>query len=133
MTAFLQHLKLDVPQALIQTVYRKDWDRTRLAGLAPLVFSAADAGDTVARRIVENAAEQLAQAGAAAVRQLDLQGAVPLALAGGCLLASASYRDAVVRRLRAMELSFEPVTAVPEPAVGAVRLARSAAGVSPRA
>jgi N-acetylmuramic acid 6-phosphate etherase len=121
--SFLRHLQLDAPQALIQTVYRGDWDRARLACLAPLVFSAADAGDAAARHIVADAAEQLAQAGAAVARQLGWQRAIPLALAGGCLLANTSYRDDVVSRLRATGLAFDPVTAVPEPAIGAVRLA----------
>ncbi|HYT93056.1 MAG TPA: N-acetylmuramic acid 6-phosphate etherase, partial [Gemmataceae bacterium] len=124
--AFLSHLRLDAPQALIATVYRSDFDRSRLASLAPLVFAAAEAGDVVARQIVADAAEQLAEAGAAVVRQLGWQHAVPLALAGGCLLASASYREQVVCQLETMGLTFAPVTPVPEPAVGAVRLARSA-------
>jgi N-acetylmuramic acid 6-phosphate etherase len=124
--SFLRHLQLDVPQALIQTVYRSDWDRARLASLAPLVFAAADAGDAAARHIVADAAEQLAQTGAAVVRQLGWQGAIPLALAGGCLLASVSYRDQVVRQLKGTGRAFEPVTPVPEPALGAVRLARGA-------
>jgi hypothetical protein len=75
---------------------------------------------------VAQAAEQLAQMGAAVARQLGWQGAVPLALAGGCLLASASYREQVVGRLRAAGVRCEPVACVPEPAVGAVRLAGAA-------
>jgi N-acetylglucosamine kinase-like BadF-type ATPase len=122
----LQHLQLETPQALIQTVYRNDWDRARLASLAPLVFAAADVGDAIARDIVADAAQQLAQTGAAVVRQLGWQGAVPLALAGGCLLASVSYREQVVRHLQGLGLTFNPITPVLEPAIGSVRLARSA-------
>jgi N-acetylmuramic acid 6-phosphate etherase len=123
--SFLRQMQLDAPQALIQAVYRGDWDRTRLAGLAPLVFAAADASDAAARDIVADAAEQLAQAGAAVARQLGWRQTVPLALAGGCLLAGAGYRDQVVGRLQALGLVCDPVTAVPEPAAGAVRLARA--------
>jgi N-acetylmuramic acid 6-phosphate etherase len=122
--SFLRRLHLDAPQKLIQTVYGNDWDRARLAGLAPLVFAAADAGDAAARHIVADAAEPLAQMGAAVARQLGWREAVPLALAGGCLLASAGYRDQVVRRLQGLGLMLAPITPVPEPALGAVRLAQ---------
>jgi hypothetical protein len=77
----------------------------------------------VAREIVSSAAEQLSQTAAAVVRQLGWRGEVPLALAGGCLIASASYRAEVVGRLRAAGVHCEPVACVAEPAAGAVRLA----------
>jgi N-acetylmuramic acid 6-phosphate etherase len=124
--SFLRHLQLDAPQALIATIYRSDWDRSRLASLASLVFDAADEGDAAARQIVSDAAAQLAQTAAAVVRQLDWKEAVPLALAGGCLLASASYREQVVNHLQAQGVTLAGVTLVPEPALGAVRLAHAA-------
>jgi N-acetylglucosamine kinase-like BadF-type ATPase len=125
--AVLQRLQIDAPRSLVQTIYGGAWDRAALAGLAPLVFAAADAGDAVATRIVGEAAEQLAGAAAAVARQLGLQGPTPLALAGGCLLASASYRRNLVKRLEALDIRGDPVQEVPVPAVGAVRLAREAA------
>jgi N-acetylglucosamine kinase-like BadF-type ATPase len=126
MESLLRHLHLDTPQALIATLYRNDWSRPRLASLAALVFDTADAGDTPAQQLVAEAAAQLAQTGAAVVRQLGGQEAVPLALAGGCLLASASYREQVVQQLQALGVRIAAVTLVSEPALGAVRLGREA-------
>jgi hypothetical protein len=48
---------------------------------------------------------------------------VPLALAGGLLLAASRYRQRVLEALAAREIRAEPVTQVQEPAEGAVRLA----------
>jgi N-acetylmuramic acid 6-phosphate etherase len=121
--AMLQHLRLTEPKSLIQTVYRPEWDRAALAGLAPLVFAVSATGDAVAGRIVEDAAGGLAAAAGAVARQLGWREAVPLALAGGCLLANASYQQMVVNRLQADGVPCDPVHEVPVPAVGAVRLA----------
>jgi N-acetylglucosamine kinase-like BadF-type ATPase len=95
-----------------------------LAALAPLVFEAADAGDAVAADIVTDGAEHLAVAVAAAARQLGLERSpLPLALAGGVLLATSSYRDKVRSALVSLDLDAKPITLVGEPAEGAVRLA----------
>jgi N-acetylmuramic acid 6-phosphate etherase len=127
--ALLQHLQLAAPPALIQTVYRADWDRARLAALAAVVFATAETGDAVAAAIVDGAAADLARAGAAVVRQLDWSGPVPVALAGGCLLACGSYRNRLLGHLRQRGVTGEPVAVVAEPASGAVRLATSRMGV----
>jgi N-acetylglucosamine kinase-like BadF-type ATPase len=129
---FLDRLKLARAQELIGTVYRGGLDRTALAALAPVVFAAADAGDEVAAGIVADGAEQLAAAVAAVARQLGLEGApLPLALAGGVLLASAGYQEKVRTVLIARGLQAEPINLVREPAEGAVRLAlATASGVA---
>jgi N-acetylmuramic acid 6-phosphate etherase len=126
--AMLKHLQLAEPKALIQTIYQGEWDRAALAGLAPLVFSAAEAGDGVASGIIEGAAGELAAAAAAVARQLGWQGAAPLALAGGCLLANSTYRDSVLEYIHQCGVYCEPVQEVPVPAVGAVRLAQARVG-----
>jgi N-acetylglucosamine kinase-like BadF-type ATPase len=125
--AFLEYLKIETPKGLIQTIYRAEWDRAALAGLAPVVFAQADAGDGVAWQIVQEAAEQLAQMAAAVMRQLGWQGPVPLALAGGCLLASGSYQQRVVECTQALGLEIRPIQTVAMPAAGAVTLARATA------
>jgi N-acetylglucosamine kinase-like BadF-type ATPase len=45
---------------ILHRFYTPDWPRSRVAALAPLVDAAAMAGDTVARDILQNAAQQLA-------------------------------------------------------------------------
>jgi N-acetylglucosamine kinase-like BadF-type ATPase len=108
---------------LIAAIYRGGVDRPSLAALAPLVLEAAEAGDAVASAIVKNGADQLALAAATSANQLGLVPPYPLALAGGLLLGSASYRERLIQALAGLGIHPEPVTRVPEPAEGAVRLA----------
>src|SRR5262249_60455851 len=114
---------------LIPCVQGGAWDRPAVASLAPLVLDAAEAGDNVAGQLVEEGARELALAAASVARQLGFgPGPVPLALAGGLLLAGAGYRGRVLRELAALGVNASPVTLVPEPALGAVRLAPAASG-----
>src|SRR5262249_15415134 len=93
-----------------------------LAALAPVILEAAELGDGVARGIVDQAAQELAQTAMCVARQLGLdREAVPLALAGGVLLARSSYRRRGFEGLGAVKGRPEPVTLVTEPALGAVR------------
>jgi N-acetylmuramic acid 6-phosphate etherase len=120
----LTRLGLVEPQQLIGAVYRGGMDRTALAALAPVVFETAEAGDDVATKIIFHEAEQLAAGVAAAVRQLDLEPVpLPLALAGGVLVASPLYVENVLKELESRGFVCEPLTLVGEPAEGAVRLA----------
>jgi N-acetylmuramic acid 6-phosphate etherase len=121
---FLSVLGIAGPPGLIGAVHRAGLDRAALAALAPLVLQTAADGDAVADGIVEHGAEQLAAAVIAAARQLDLgPDPLPLALAGGVLLASPEYRERVLQSLASRSLAVGPVTLVHEPAHGAVRLA----------
>ncbi len=122
--AFLKKLNLQAPAELVPAIYGGKWDRAALAALAPLVLDAAEAGDPAARAVAEEAAGQLAQTAAAAAHRLGLdRQAVPVALAGGVLLASAAYRQQVLRSLEVLGIRPDPVQSVPEPAAGGVRLA----------
>jgi N-acetylmuramic acid 6-phosphate etherase len=120
---FLTRLGLQQPQDLVSAVYGGSWDRAALASLAPLVTALA-AEDAVAAAIVDEAARELAETAMAVVRQLGW-GAVPipLALAGGLLLADADYRRRVSEALKRLGIAVGPVDLVAEPAAGAVRLA----------
>jgi N-acetylmuramic acid 6-phosphate etherase len=122
---FLDRFRLKNPSELIGVIYRGGLDRTALAALAPLVLEAAEAGDRVAAQIVSQGAAQLAALVAAAARKLRLGAleALPLALAGGLLLLSATYRSSLLGALKEQGVFATPVTLVDEPAAGAVRLA----------
>jgi N-acetylmuramic acid 6-phosphate etherase len=124
----LERLGLTRANELIGAIYRGGLDRTALAALAPVVFEIADAGDETAAAIVSQGAGQLAELVAAAARQAGVQDMpFPLALAGGVLLATPRYQEKVVMNLTSHGLRVEPVTLVPEPAEGAVRMALLAA------
>jgi N-acetylglucosamine kinase-like BadF-type ATPase len=122
----LEHLGLSKPQELVPAVYGTGRDRAALAALAPLILAAAEEDDTLAKQLVAQAAAELAALVAAVVRRLGLapQG-LPLALAGGLLLRSASYRESMLRALASIGLGVEPATLVHEPAQGALRLAHT--------
>lgn len=125
---FLQRMGLTAVPDLIPAVYRGPWDRAAIAGLAPLVLDAADAGDAVATAIVRREAADLAVTAATAVANIGLPVAgVPLALTGGVILRSDPYRAAFLESLRDRGVTPDPVGLVPDPGVGAVVLARRAA------
>jgi N-acetylglucosamine kinase-like BadF-type ATPase len=109
---------------LIPLIYRGNWDRAALAGLAPLVLATADHGDALARQIRAEAATDLARTAATVVRKLQEPAArVPLALTGGMLLGSPGYRAAFLTALDQLGIVPASVTPVAEPAEGAVRMA----------
>ena len=128
----LGRLGLERPQQLIPWLSRGGTDRAALAALAPLVLEAADSGDVLAAGIAVEGAMELALAAAAVVRELRLETKpVPLALAGGVLLASAGYRERFLQALASLGTVPAPLTLVPEPAQGAVRLALARLEVVP--
>jgi N-acetylglucosamine kinase-like BadF-type ATPase len=120
---FLTRLGLRQPPELVSAVYGGSWDRAALASLAPLVTALA-AEDEVASAIVDEAARELAETAAAVVHQFGWGTVrVPLALAGGLLLADADYRQRVSEALKRLGIAVGPIDLVAEPAAGAVRLA----------
>jgi N-acetylmuramic acid 6-phosphate etherase len=119
----LNRLGLQRPQELIRAVYRSGLDRTALAALAPIVLEEAEGDDAVAGGIVQNGADELSLAVAAVARELKLSRGFPLAIAGGLLLGSTSYREKLLQALANHQVQPGPVRLVHEPAEGALRLA----------
>lgn len=123
--AFVRRMNLNEPPDFIPAVYRGPWDRTAIAGMAPLVLELAASGDAVAADIVKREARELALTAAQAVRANGLpEKGLPVALAGGVLTKSGLYREHVLDGLREAGIVPANVTLVTEPAVGAVVLAR---------
>jgi len=122
---FVKRMNLNGPPDLIPAVYRGPWDRAAIAGLAPLVLEAAAEGDILAEMIVRKEAHELALTAAGAVKnnELPLKG-IPVALAGGLLLKSESYKNHFLNSLSDAGITAGVVTSVPEPALGAVVLAQ---------
>jgi N-acetylglucosamine kinase-like BadF-type ATPase len=115
---------------LVTTIYSPEFDRARIAALAPAVVECAQADPLVAERILRPAARDLAEMVLAVAHQLGLPetGAFPrwpLALAGGFLLSTAIVAEELLRALAAAGLAVS-ATRVPEPVCGALVLARQA-------
>jgi N-acetylmuramic acid 6-phosphate etherase len=125
----LKKMNLSAGPDLIPAVYRGPWDRAAIASLCPIILEAAAEGDTVALQIVDRESAELALTASAAVKHalLDLglpSRAVPLALAGGVLLHSETYRASFLKYLQEDGVQLTVVTPVPDPAVGAIVIAQ---------
>jgi N-acetylglucosamine kinase-like BadF-type ATPase len=93
----------------------------------PLVVEAAEAGDSVAQKILAAAAAALAELAAGVIRNLRLARAeFPLGLAGGVFAASASVTAAVKLRLRKIAPRARIGLLRTSPAEAAAQLARCA-------
>lgn len=98
--AIMTEWQLSRPDAMIDRVY-PDGDKGEIARLSALVFVAARDGDAVARRIVRDAATELALAALAVGARLEYpDSGLPIALAGGMLIHEADFRAMLLRRLR---------------------------------
>jgi N-acetylglucosamine kinase-like BadF-type ATPase len=116
--AALRHWSLPDAEALMRRVHAPETTPADIAGLAAAVVDLSARGEASARRVVEEAAGDLAAQFRAVVRKLDLA-RPPLALAGGMLRAH-------LRSMLTGVLDGEAAgaTYVAEPVLGAVKLAR---------
>lgn len=116
------HWGLADPSEMIERVYH-GIDKAGIAQLAGLVFTAADAGDPVARGLVDRAAGELALAAVVVGDALGFgETALPLALSGGLLVGETGFRQKVLRRLRRRR-TVGPVAVVDDAALSAARAA----------
>ncbi len=121
----LQRLALNEPDDLI--AWLQQAGKTEIAALAPEVFSAAAAGDRVARQIVTETASLLAEDAIACARRLKVRGSdVHFVLAGSVLLHQTRLASAISRRLRAALPGCLVESLARDSAWGAVALARRA-------
>lgn len=100
-------------------------DSGKLATLAPVVLSVADAGDLRANAIVSMAVEELALHVRALARQLflDERASVPVAFTGGLLTKGAPLRKRLDHRLKTAVPGAQVHAGAIDPARGAVRSA----------
>ncbi len=66
------HFKMRSPTAVMESVYVGEVDSGRLSELAPVVFVAANRGDTVARGLIDEVADEVVATAVAAIRRLRL-------------------------------------------------------------
>jgi len=106
-----------------------------LAGLSPLVFEAAAAGDAVAGTIVARQAEEIALMAHSVISRLDLLDApVPVVLGGGVIAAQhAALAGAVLGKLAELAPRAEMVVVTHPPLLGGALLALEDAGAGPAA
>lgn len=117
------------PREIVSVLYAGDYDRTRIAGLAPAVVAAAADDPEVLGWVLEPAGYELGQAALAAARALDWsEPTLPLAMAGGFLLASPMVEEALLGYLRRFADGTVIPARVEEPVRGAIALARRALG-----
>ena len=126
----LEHLEAVVDFDVLDLVLGQ-WggDRGRVAALCPVVVAAADAGDGLAARIVDDAAVELVRIVDAARRRLGFPAgaAVPVSYSGGVFKA-ARAKAAFGRELAAKESGYRLVTPAFAPVVGAALYAAKRAG-----
>ncbi len=121
-TLLLNALQVGSPRDLIPRLYGQGAPPIpTIAGLAPLVLSAAQEGDAVACAIASQGAERLAEMAQAALCRLGMD-SLPIAFAGGVLREPNPLSEALQRRLGLPEF---PRPLHP-PAIGAILLAQEA-------
>jgi N-acetylglucosamine kinase-like BadF-type ATPase len=116
-------LGVDRASQIVTAIYAPDSTRARIASMAPEVLAACDESPEAAARLLVPAGTALAEIVAAVARSLGWpSGPLPLAAAGSFLLSATAVRRAMLDELVAR--GYRPdLTAVPEPARGAVILA----------
>jgi N-acetylglucosamine kinase-like BadF-type ATPase len=105
------------------------WKPADVAALAPLALRAAEVGDAVACRIVEEAAAELGLAASAVIRGLRMTHDLFDVVTGGGLWAGSTLlRTSFESRVRATAPGASVIEPRDEAVIGAVNLAREAAG-----
>jgi N-acetylglucosamine kinase-like BadF-type ATPase len=119
-------LGIEGASRLVSTIYHPDYDRTKIAALAPLVVAAAEDDPALVTEILAPAGIELAETILAVARALDWHGGpVPLAMAGGFLLSAPPVARSLLDHLA--RAGYDPqAKPVPEPVRGALILARRA-------
>ncbi len=125
--ALLERWGLATTTDLVPRVYRELQGKHEIAALAATVEMVAAQGDPLARSILATTGHELALAAKAVIGQLQLTGPVPCALAGGVIVAGRIVRQQFESAAWQLGLNLDPITPVPEPAIGAIRLAQAAA------
>ena len=123
-------LGVDSAEQIVSELYRPAWDRARIAGLAPLVVEASREDAEVFELICDAgcALGEMAVAVATSLQPLSHElppYPLPIALAGSFLIATEAVRECLIATLRANAHDCRE-TLVPEPATGALILARRA-------
>jgi len=113
---------------LVDLIYSGGMRNTEVASLTPLVGEAAEEGDAVARRILEEAGEELGLAASAVAGRLGMKDGFTVALTGG-VFNLAPVREALGRVLGKAQPGCRMIEPRFEPDIGAALLALKGLGV----
>lgn len=120
----LEHFRVARVGDLVHEVYVADPHARRVAGLGEAVQTAVEAGDPIAREIVEEAARELVTAASSVAERLEMRGQVfPFLLSGGIFRVVHAVREQVLRLLPDVAPRSLAQVLAAEPAMGAVHLA----------
>ncbi|GLV55622.1 N-acetylglucosamine kinase [Dictyobacter sp. S3.2.2.5] len=98
----------------------KNHGAPRIDSLTPILFDEADAGDAVARRVIQQHGQALGDYAIVGARKVGIEhSAYPLVLAGGVLRHSSPLlADAIIKRVRQASPDVQPTRAYYEPIIG---------------
>ena len=119
---FLTKIGLNEPNALIHWVHTAT--RDTIAQLAEVVFDTAMTTDSIAERIVEDAADELVRAAGSVIEQLQFDGQFDVVLSGGNLIYQPMFASTLRHRLAEIQPEASVILPKHEPAYGAVLLAQ---------
>ena len=119
----LNRIELNAPSELIRWVHAAS--RDAIAHLAEIVFDTARTTDSVAERIINEAADELVLAASSVVGQLEFDGPFDLVLSGGNLTHQPMFADKFRHRFTEIQPEVSVLLPKHEPAYGAVLLARA--------
>jgi N-acetylglucosamine kinase-like BadF-type ATPase len=129
-TTILQFLQARTAKEAAAGVYRAEDSRSAVAAIAHLVVRAADDGDGLAEKLIDEAAGELAGLTSRAARAAGLGANVfALAATGGVLVSSKRMQGRLQERLLKMSLECT-MGIVEEPLEGCIRLAEMGAQAS---
>lgn len=114
---------IDSYEPILTRIYSEDAPASDTAALAAVVNRCAEAGDAVAQEILEAAGTKIADTVAAVIRRLGMTGVVPIGLAGGVIIKSRGVQRSMLAAARERDIDLSPVTNVPRPVLGAVKMA----------
>jgi N-acetylglucosamine kinase-like BadF-type ATPase len=123
-------LGVNSPKEIYDLVYIKDIGRAGIASTAKAVVTAAEEGDAIARKIVLQAADDIADVLEDAIYRLKAQSKnYALVASGGIAQGSRLYWSRVCERALAIAPYLRPVQPKVPPCVGAALLALKAMGI----
>lgn len=115
----------DDPNGIVSVVYRPEYDRAKLASLAPAIIEAIRSEPRMIAVLLKPAGVELAEAVSAVARKLKLPTELPVGIAGSFVLGTPEVKEALIAHLK--RLGYAPiVTEVPRPVLGGLVLARAA-------